>query len=93
MVITPINFASGSICASAHGSGSASFLPFKTIKPVLAALTSLWEKARAEIPRRAEIIRVGVNLSDLSSANERQLDLFLNDDSERRKQRIIDQNR
>jgi DNA polymerase-4 len=55
----------------------------------LSALTSLWEKARPEIPARAEIIRIGVNLSDLSSANERQLDLFLNDDSTRRKQEIL----
>ena len=55
----------------------------------LSALTSLWEKARPEIPPRAEIIRIGVNLSDLSSANERQLDLFLNDDSARRKQEVL----
>ena len=55
----------------------------------LSALTSLWQKARAEIPSRAEIIRIGVNLSDLSSANERQLDLFLKDDSTRRKQEIL----
>jgi DNA polymerase-4 len=32
-----------------------------------------------------EIIRVGVTLLDLSPANERQLDLFLNDDVVRRK--------
>ena len=55
----------------------------------LSALTSLWKKARAEIPSRAEIITIGVNLSDLSSANERQLDLFLKDDSTRRKQEIL----
>jgi DNA polymerase-4 len=55
----------------------------------LSGLTSLWEKARPEIPPRAEIIRIGVNLSDLSSANERQLDLFLNDDSARRKQEVL----
>ena len=48
----------------------------------LCALTSLWEKARPEIPPRAEIIRIGVTLRDLSPANERQLDLFLNDDSD-----------
>ncbi len=55
----------------------------------LSGLTSLWEKARPEISPRAEIIRIGVNLSDLSSANERQLDLFLNDDSTRRKQEVL----
>ena len=52
----------------------------------LSGLTNLWKKTRAEIPGRAEIIRIGVTLSNLSPANERQLDLFLNDDSTRRKQ-------
>ncbi len=51
----------------------------------LSGLTFLWEKARAGIPRRAEIIRIGVTLSDLSPANARQLDLLLNDDTARRK--------
>ena len=53
----------------------------------LAALAALWEKARAEIPRRAEIVRVGVTLLDLSPANARQLDLLSNDDGERAKVR------
>jgi hypothetical protein len=34
---------------------------------------------------RAEIIRVGVTLCDLTPATERQLDLFLSDDRERQK--------
>jgi DNA polymerase-4 len=51
----------------------------------LSALGALWEKARAEIPRRSEIIRVGVTLAGLSPAGERQLDLLLNDDAKRRK--------
>ena len=51
----------------------------------LSALNGLWAKARAQIPRRSEIVRVGVTLSDLSPANERQLDLLLNDDAKRRK--------
>ena len=55
----------------------------------LAALASLWEKAKAEIPRTAEIIRVGVTLSELSPANARQLDLLSNDDGERRKCELI----
>ncbi|MGH7093645.1 MAG: Y-family DNA polymerase, partial [Stellaceae bacterium] len=52
----------------------------------LSGLAELWKKTRAEIPQRAEIIRIGVTLGDLSPANTRQLDLFLNDDSTRRKQ-------
>jgi len=55
----------------------------------LAALASLWEKARAEIPKRAEIIRVGVTLLDLSPANARQLDLLIDDDGERQKCELI----
>lgn len=44
----------------------------------LGALSSLWEVARSQIGPRAEIIRVGVTLSDLSPATERQLDLLGN---------------
>ena len=51
----------------------------------LSGLALMWETARAKIPRRAEIIRVGVTLCDLSPANARQLDLLLNDDGTRRK--------
>ena len=55
----------------------------------LAALSALWQKARAEIPKRAEIIRVGVTLLDLSRANARQLDLLADDDDERQKCELI----
>ena len=51
----------------------------------LKALRVLWGKARATIPRRAVIVRVGVTLGELSRANARQLDLLLNDDEERQK--------
>jgi len=51
----------------------------------LSALNVLWTHAKAEIRPRSEIIRVGVTLYDLSPASERQLDLFLHDDEERRK--------
>jgi DNA polymerase-4 len=50
----------------------------------LAALEALWKKARAQIPRHSEIIRVGVTLDDLSKG-ARQLDMLLNDDGERQK--------
>ena len=55
----------------------------------LSALTALWDKARREIARRSEIVRVGVTLSDLTPASERQLDIFLNDDKERRRSEIL----
>ena len=51
----------------------------------LAGLETLWAKARAEIPRSARIIRLGVTLLDLSPANARQLDMFVNDDAARRR--------
>ncbi|MEZ5897304.1 MAG: hypothetical protein R3C51_12995 [Parvularculaceae bacterium] len=40
-------------------------------------------KARRELPHRHEIVRVGVTLLDLTPANGRQLDMFVNDDRER----------
>lgn len=51
----------------------------------LAALNDLWRKACSQIHQRAEIVRVGITLSELSASNMRQLDLFLADDGERKK--------
>jgi len=51
----------------------------------LAALGVLWEKARTALPARARVVRMGVTLLELSPLTERQLDMFLNDDRERRK--------
>jgi DNA polymerase-4 len=55
----------------------------------LKALDALWQKARAELHRRTEIVRVGVTLSELSPSNRRQLDLLLNDDVERQKCELL----
>ena len=55
----------------------------------LSGLRVLWRKAQDNLPRQVEIIRVGVTLSNLSSANARQLDLLLSDDSERQRWDII----
>jgi DNA polymerase-4 len=55
----------------------------------LGALKLLWDKANREIPPRHEIIRVFVNLSELSPANARQLDLLINDDVERQKCEVL----
>ncbi len=52
---------------------------------VLTTLGVLWEQARRELPMRHEIVRVGVTLLDLTPADGRQLDMFLNDDAERQR--------
>ena len=52
---------------------------------VLTALEALWKLARAALPRSTRVIQVGVTLSNLTRANERQLDILLNDDVSRRK--------
>ena len=52
---------------------------------VLTALEQLWNDVRLKLPRRARIMRVGVTLLELSRANERQLDILLNDDNARRR--------
>jgi DNA polymerase-4 len=52
---------------------------------VLAALEALWKLAHAALPRSFRVVQVGVTLSDITRANERQLDILLNDDVPRRK--------
>src|SRR5262249_25439333 len=52
---------------------------------VLAALEDLWTGVTRRLPRSARIIRVGVTLFDLTRASERQLDMLLNDDWQRRR--------
>lgn len=47
---------------------------------ILSALAELWDQVRQDFPRGLTVFRVGVTLYDLSPANERQLDLLLNDD-------------
>ncbi|WP_338811183.1 type VI secretion protein ImpB (plasmid) [Agrobacterium leguminum] len=47
---------------------------------ILGALADLWDQVRQKFSRGVTIFRVGVTLYDLSPANERQLDLLLNDD-------------
>ena len=55
----------------------------------LRALEALWEKARGEITRRAEIVRVGVTLSSLTRATERQLDMLLDDNKDRQRCELL----
>lgn len=56
---------------------------------LLAGFEVLWQQATAQLPRRPTIYRVGVTLFDLSSADHRQLDFLLADDSERQRWEAI----
>ncbi len=51
----------------------------------LRALGNLWDKANKQLPKRTRLMMLSVTLGDLSPANERQLDLLLNDDPQRKK--------
>lgn len=62
---------------------SASLPAVRDDKAVLSALEGLWQSVKLRLPRGAQIIRLGVTLLDISRADERQLDVFLNDDAER----------
>ncbi|MGH7015047.1 MAG: Y-family DNA polymerase [Stellaceae bacterium] len=55
----------------------------------LSALNVLWDKVRAELTPRTEIVRVSVALSELSPANRRQLDMLLADDKERQRCELL----
>ena len=54
-------------------------------KAILTALETLWARVNKELPSRITIYRVHVTLVDLTNASNRQLDMLLNDDTERRK--------
>lgn len=52
---------------------------------VLSALEKLWADLLKRLTRSARIISLGVTLSELTRTSERQLDILLNDDVERKK--------
>ncbi|CAN7651970.1 hypothetical protein LJR235_005014 [Pararhizobium sp. LjRoot235] len=52
---------------------------------ILSALSELWGHVWKDYPRGVMIFRIGVTLYDLSPSHERQLDLLLNDDRQRRR--------
>lgn len=54
-------------------------------KACLNALDAAWTTARQEVPKKYRVVRVGVTLGELSTADTRQLDFLLNDDPERQK--------
>ena len=45
----------------------------------------MWETAAAELPGAVKIIRLGITLLDLSPATSRQLDMLIDDDTERKR--------
>jgi DNA polymerase IV len=51
---------------------------------ILTALETLWANVCKSLPRRTRIMRIGVTLLELTRASERQLDILLNDDKQRR---------
>ena len=54
-------------------------------KAVLDALKVVWDEARASLPRRTKVYQVGVTLTHISPASERQMDFLLDDEGERSK--------
>ena len=54
-------------------------------KAILTALETLWARACKELSPRVTVFRVHVTLIDLTPADHRQIDMLLDDDSERKK--------
>ena len=52
---------------------------------LLTALAYLWERLTSRLTSKTRVMRIGVSLGDLTTANHRQLDFLLDDDSERQK--------
>lgn len=52
----------------------------------LEGLDAIWARLALIVPTHMKVVRIGVTLGDLSPANQRQLDMLLNDDSIRRRE-------
>lgn len=52
---------------------------------ILHALRAIWQDARDSLPKSTTIFRVGITLIDITPASERQMDILLKDDGERRR--------
>jgi DNA polymerase IV len=52
---------------------------------ILHALREVWTQAMKSLPKGTTIFRVGVTLTNITPATERQMDLLLNDDGERKR--------
>lgn len=60
-------------------------------KACLDGLNIIWQRLCAFLSPKTKIVRIGFTLGDISQANQRQLDMLLNDDRERRKWERITQ--
>lgn len=54
-------------------------------KACLAGLDVIWQRLCAFLSPKTKIVRIGFTLGDVSIGGQRQLDMLLNDDNERRK--------
>lgn len=68
-----------------HWSGARRLPGVRDDQATLSVLEILWHEARDCLPSGVRIIRVGVTLSDLARAGDRQLDMLLDDDVIRRR--------
>lgn len=77
-----------SLWLSLHGGGWGRDVSLPSVhddQAVLEALEGLWRHARADLPGRSRAVRVQVALHDLTRADQRQLDMLLADDDDRRR--------
>ena len=56
---------------------------------ILDALKNVWGEVHKTLPKHTKIFRVGVTLTDITPASERQMDFLLDDEGERRKWEAI----
>ena len=52
---------------------------------ILSGLRAVWDEAQATSPKRTKLFQVGVTLTHITPASERQMDFLLDDEAERRK--------
>ncbi len=62
-----------------------SFPPCQDDQAILKGFHQLWDETTPYLPKEARILKVGVALYQLETANSRQLDLFYNEDKARQK--------
>jgi len=65
--------------------GSRSLPPAHDDQALLEIFATIWDEAVAECPKGTTIFRVGITLYNLSSAQQRQLDMWIDDDVKRQR--------
>lgn len=50
----------------------------------LHGLKTIWSRLELVVPEHTKIVRIGITLGDITKADTRQLDMLLDDDTERR---------